>query len=227
MRVLVKQDARKRDEIAYKLTTDSVVIKLNVASLQLSIHCSYIVRWQYRNLKRMYNMNFSKMIVWFKYVYVLNYCFQGQEYAPKYLLEYQRTEHGRWIRFRNRKGQEVSIQTSQCLSCKSLMNLLAPVWSTCVLAPIGKFSWCFTLVYMLLSSAKLQYEQLVWLQQTLGHWLMCEIPHWAVVIIHVIISSQPTQSASSCIIFLHGISCLQNARAVSWKGVIHADFISN
>ena len=35
-------------------------------------------------------------------------CSQGQEYADQYLLEYQREEDGPWIRFHNRKAQEVS-----------------------------------------------------------------------------------------------------------------------
>ena len=38
--------------------------------------------------------------------------FQGQEYAEQYLLEYQRVEGGQWIRFRNRRGQEVRNRAS-------------------------------------------------------------------------------------------------------------------
>lgn len=30
---------------------------------------------------------------------------QGQEYAPYYLIEYQRQDGGRWMRYRNRQGQ--------------------------------------------------------------------------------------------------------------------------
>ncbi len=34
-------------------------------------------------------------------------CFQGQEFAEQYLLEYQREKDGPWFRFRNRRRQEV------------------------------------------------------------------------------------------------------------------------
>ena len=33
--------------------------------------------------------------------------FQGQEYAEYYMLEYQRLEHGPWIRYKNKQGTEV------------------------------------------------------------------------------------------------------------------------
>ncbi|XP_064615973.1 discoidin domain-containing receptor 2-like isoform X2 [Liolophura sinensis] len=31
----------------------------------------------------------------------------GQEYTPKYLLEYQREDNGEWMRFRNQRGEEI------------------------------------------------------------------------------------------------------------------------
>ena len=34
-------------------------------------------------------------------------CFQGQEFADQYMLDYQREDDGEWIRFRSRKEQEV------------------------------------------------------------------------------------------------------------------------
>ena len=34
--------------------------------------------------------------------------FQGQEYAAQYMLEYQRREGDRWIRYRDRFNKDVS-----------------------------------------------------------------------------------------------------------------------
>ena len=34
--------------------------------------------------------------------------FQGQEFAEQYLLEYQRQDGGRWIRYRDRFNKDVS-----------------------------------------------------------------------------------------------------------------------
>ena len=36
--------------------------------------------------------------------------FQGQEYAAQYLLEYQRREGDRWIRYRDRFNKDVSYK---------------------------------------------------------------------------------------------------------------------
>lgn len=36
-------------------------------------------------------------------------CVQGQEFAEAYMIEYQRTDNGRWIRFRDRKENEVFL----------------------------------------------------------------------------------------------------------------------
>ena len=33
---------------------------------------------------------------------------QGQEFTEQYMVEYQREDHGRWFRFHNRRGHEVS-----------------------------------------------------------------------------------------------------------------------
>jgi len=33
---------------------------------------------------------------------------QGQEYAPHYMFDYQRSDDGPWFRFRDRQGVEVS-----------------------------------------------------------------------------------------------------------------------
>jgi len=34
--------------------------------------------------------------------------FKGQEYTTKYRLEYQREDDGRWFRYKNHNGSEVS-----------------------------------------------------------------------------------------------------------------------
>jgi len=36
---------------------------------------------------------------------------QGQEFTEQYMVEYQREHNGRWFRFHNRRGHEVSHRT--------------------------------------------------------------------------------------------------------------------
>ena len=44
------------------------------------------------------------------------YIFQGQEFTEEFLLEYQREDGGEWMRFRNKRGEEVGIlATVPCL----------------------------------------------------------------------------------------------------------------
>jgi len=42
-------------------------------------------------------------------VVVCDIAVQGQEYAPHYMFDYQRTDDGPWFRFTGRKGVDVSV----------------------------------------------------------------------------------------------------------------------
>ena len=67
----------------------------------------------YTALPHCWNLRVSGKL---QYVYdsisnLLHFCyFQGQEFAEQYLLEYQRQDGGRWIRYRDRHNKDVSIK---------------------------------------------------------------------------------------------------------------------
>lgn len=56
------------------------------------------------------------------------YVFQGQEYAPQYLLEYQRLNEGRWLRYRGHEGDEVG--TVQCHHVRHIAEM-SENWANC------------------------------------------------------------------------------------------------
>ena len=39
---------------------------------------------------------------------------QGQEYAERYRIEYQRDDGGKWFKFHNRRGEEVRHERQGC-----------------------------------------------------------------------------------------------------------------
>ncbi|RZF48519.1 hypothetical protein LSTR_LSTR014991 [Laodelphax striatellus] len=49
---------------------------------------------------------------------------QGQEFAEAYLLEYWRPRLGKWVRYRNNKGEEVDLHLNQhCLLCPLMLYM--------------------------------------------------------------------------------------------------------
>ena len=46
-----------------------------------------------------------------EYANIFLILFQGQEYAEQYLLEYQRRDDSPWIRFRDKHGKEVGVNS--------------------------------------------------------------------------------------------------------------------